>query len=183
MPALRTFNRALGIAVPCSIAAILLSSGASRLSVEFCDRLGIAYEATPQWLVALEAELSAASGGMARARILGWLLFGALVFAPITEEFFFRGLVQGWLERRIGRRLLPALVTAALFAACHLTLLHFAALFLVSLCFSVARRLGGLRSAALAHFLYNCASIAALLHSIGCRPRTGCLFDISPALW
>lgn len=183
MHGLRTFNRALWAAMPCFVAAVLLSCGASRLSIEFCNRLGIAYEARPQWIDSLVADLSAASGGMARARILGWLLFGALVFAPVAEEWLFRGLVQGWLERHMRRRFLPALVTAALFAACHLTLLHFAALFLVALCFSAARRLGGLCAAALAHFLYNYVSIAAVLRSIGCDPRPGCLFDIFQSLW
>ena len=58
--------------------------------------------------------------------------FVALVAAPVAEEFFFRLLLQGWLEavegrwrkrlrllRRLPPALLPVLLTSALFAAGH----------------------------------------------------------------
>ncbi|MEO1498698.1 MAG: CPBP family intramembrane glutamic endopeptidase [Planctomycetota bacterium] len=47
----------------------------------------------------------------------GWL---AVVVAPISEEFVFRVLLQGWLERYASREALwPAVASAAVFAIAH----------------------------------------------------------------
>lgn len=49
------------------------------------------------------------------------LWIGAVVVAPLAEELFFRGVIQTWLMRATGRRLLAIGVTAAIFGAVHLS--------------------------------------------------------------
>lgn len=43
-----------------------------------------------------------ALGGEPTGEVLYWSLFAAIVVAPLVEEYMFRGLLQGWLERLIG---------------------------------------------------------------------------------
>lgn len=62
----------------------------------------------------LEALSTATATQIAAA---GWL---AVVAAPMMEEFVFRSLLQGWLEKHARREALwPAAVSAAVFAAAH----------------------------------------------------------------
>ncbi len=51
-----------------------------------------------------------------------WLIsaFAAVIAAPLTEEFIFRGIVQGYLEKRFGpASWLPILISSGFFAAVH----------------------------------------------------------------
>lgn len=121
----------------------------------------------PEWLLRFMADFAAAESPRAAAAVVAGLVFGALVLAPVLEEFLFRGLLQGWLERHLGRPKMAVLLTALLFAAVHRSLFFLPALFAVSLCFSAAKaKGGGLAAPMLAHSLYNAFVLAVALWEV-----------------
>jgi membrane protease YdiL (CAAX protease family) len=93
-----------------------------------------------------------------------WIVVGAIVvFAPIAEELFFRGIAfNAWL-REAGR--VPAYVgSAALFAAIHLSLASLLPIFLLGLALAwVYERTGTLLAPIVMHATVNGISVAAAL--------------------
>jgi membrane protease YdiL (CAAX protease family) len=45
---------------------------------------------------------------------------GIFLFTALPEEFLFRGLIQNWIERSTGRRVISLLVASVIFGASHL---------------------------------------------------------------
>jgi len=93
-----------------------------------------------------------------------WLLvLMVVIVAPVCEELFFRGLVQGGLERSLPRA--PALLLSALiFGAVHFQLLQFLGLGLFGLVLAVAlNRTGRLSVTIFLHMGFNLMGVAGLL--------------------
>ncbi len=101
---------------------------------------------------------------------VGLVLFSAIVAAPVAEEFFFRRVLQGWLERRIGGRAL--VVSAVAFGLAHAG--HgFGWLPLIGFGLAtgyLARQRGTILPCIVVHALFNAVSVCLLL--LG-RPEAG----------
>lgn len=98
---------------------------------------------------------------------IGLVLVSAVVVAPLFEEFFFRRVFQGWLEKRFptGPLLLVLGLPAAAFALAHVGQgLAFVPLFLFALVLGfIARQTGSLTACILLHGMFNAVSIGLLL--------------------
>ncbi len=118
--------------------------------------LNFAYHAGLQGLGAKGSGLFA---GLEAELGYGTLVLLICALPALTEEIAFRGLMLPWLERAQGKR--RALVlSAALFAGLHLSVLSLPYLFVTGLLFGwVTQRTGSLYPAMLLHFLHNLAVI------------------------
>ncbi len=91
----------------------------------------------------------------------------AVVAAPLAEEFFFRRVLQGWLEKRLPDHDARAAVAvaAALFAFAHVGQgLAFVPLLPLGLVLGfIARRTGSILPCILLHALFNAVSVALLV--------------------
>jgi len=105
--------------------------------------------------------------------LIALLAFSAIVVAPITEEFFFRGLLQTALQSVIGhdKRWLSILPVAVFFGVIHLGAVPGAmvpVLVLLGVVFGwVYERTGSLWCAVLVHAGFNASSIALSLIGAG----------------
>lgn len=92
------------------------------------------------------------------------VVLSAVIAAPIAEEFFFRRVLQGWLDRWVPRGGAVPL-SAAVFAALHMD--HGLApvpLFVLGLVLGeMVRRTGSLVPAMLLHAFFNAVSVTLLL--------------------
>ena len=89
------------------------------------------------------------------------LLLLAALAGPVAEEIFFRGLLYGWLRRRIGigRALL---LTGFLFPCLHTDAVSFAPIFALGLLFGwVYEKTGSLAAPAAIHVLHNAGMLYA----------------------
>ena len=94
------------------------------------------------------------------------LIPAVVLLAPIGEELCFRYVFFRNLEFHCGRRI-AALLTALLFAAVHMNLQVFPALFLLSLWLSeVYRRTGSLLTAIFAHSVFNSLTVLLIYSKI-----------------
>lgn len=95
------------------------------------------------------------------------VIIAAVVAAPIGEEFFFRRVLQGWLERRLPEAGGAAAIglQAAAFAAAHLGHgLAAGPLFLFGIVLGViAHATGSLAPCVILHALFNAVSVGLLL--------------------
>jgi membrane protease YdiL (CAAX protease family) len=95
------------------------------------------------------------------------VLVSAVLVAPVTEEFFFRRVLQGWLEKVLPRwDAAGALVmSAGLFALAHVGQgLAWVPLFFLGLLLGfLARRTGSIMACILLHALFNAVSVALVL--------------------
>jgi membrane protease YdiL (CAAX protease family) len=95
------------------------------------------------------------------------VVVAAVVVAPIGEEFFFRRVLQGWLEQRLPEADGAAAIglQAAAFAAAHLGHgLAAAPLLLFGIVLGViARATGSLAPCVILHALFNAVSVGLLL--------------------
>lgn len=94
---------------------------------------------------------------------IGLVLLSAVVAAPLAEEFFFRRILQGWLETRIGDRAVG--VSAVAFGLAHfghglgwLPLIGFGLA-----TGYLARQRGTILPCIVVHVLFNAVSVALLL--------------------
>jgi len=95
------------------------------------------------------------------------VVLSAVVAAPLAEEFFFRRVLQGWLERLVpGGGAVP--LAAAVFAVLHWGQgLAWVPLFALGLVLGeIVRRTGSLVPAILLHALFNAVSVALLLSGL-----------------
>lgn len=84
--------------------------------------------------------------------------------APVVEEIFYRGLLQGALIKRGVRPWLAIAATSVVFGAMHLQLLHLPALVLFGVLAGVlAHRYGRLGPAIAAHVAFNMVTVVTLL--------------------
>jgi membrane protease YdiL (CAAX protease family) len=94
------------------------------------------------------------------------VIVSAIVVAPLAEEFFFRRVLQGWLEKRLPDDPVgPVLVPAIAFAAAHAGQgLAWVALVPLAIVLGViARRTGSIVPCILLHALFNAVSVGLLL--------------------
>lgn len=103
-------------------------------------------------------------------RAIAAVLLSALVVAPIAEEFFFRRVLQGWLERVAPDRagLTAIVVSAAAFALAHWGQgLAYVPLFPFALALGgIVRQTGSLVPCVLVHALFNAVSVGLLLAGV-----------------
>lgn len=94
-----------------------------------------------------------------RWAVVQLLLALAVVFGPIAEELFFRGLVYGWLRVRIGVRG-GLLISSLLFAALHMDGVAFVPILGLGLLFGwVYERTGSLVAPIAIHIFHNGAML------------------------
>jgi membrane protease YdiL (CAAX protease family) len=92
-----------------------------------------------------------------------YLVFLAVLLAPVAEEIVFRGLLLPWTARRIGAARAVLLLSAA-FAGIHFHLPSFVPLFLISIGFSMAYLWSGSLGASMAmHSFFNSANMGLFL--------------------
>lgn len=94
------------------------------------------------------------------------VVVSAVVVAPLAEEFFFRRVLQGWLEKRLaGDAVAPVLFSSLAFAAAHAGQgLAYVPLFPFAIVLGViARQTGSIVPCVLLHALFNAVSVALLL--------------------
>jgi uncharacterized protein len=90
----------------------------------------------------------------------------AVVFAPLSEEFLFRGYFYGVLKRYCGPAG-SAVLSAALFAAVHAHAPSFAPLFVLALCLTIAYELSGsLLVPICMHAAFNASELATLYYTV-----------------
>jgi membrane protease YdiL (CAAX protease family) len=83
------------------------------------------------------------------------LVLAAVVVAPITEELLFRQVMNGVLERKLGRHAAMH-ITALVFASCHMRPTQIPVLYVVALVLQYLRNSrGSLLSSIFAHAFYN----------------------------
>ena len=95
------------------------------------------------------------------------VVLSAVIAAPLAEEFFFRRVLQGWLERWVpGGGAVP--LAAAVFALMHWGQgLAWVPLFVLGLVLGeIVRRTGSLVPAILLHALFNAVSVTLLLSGV-----------------
>lgn len=157
---MRRLARTFASGALCALCAAVLSVGATFIVDRAYAALGLEIP-VPDWVAKLLDPDAARAELACRAATLA---FGALAVAPVCEEFIFRGLLQGFLEKKTGRTVLPVALTAVAFAAIHASAYSFLPLLAVSACFSAARiKSGGLAAPIVAHSLYNALAIGATL--------------------
>jgi len=92
-----------------------------------------------------------------------WIMFFAIiVLAPISEEIIFRRFIFGFLAPRCGF-IIAMVITAALFAAIHMSLYSLPALFLLGIAFQlIYLKFGSLYPAIIMHAFNNAIAISIL---------------------
>lgn len=94
------------------------------------------------------------------------VIVSAVVIAPLAEEFFFRRVLQGWLEKRFAARPgVAVLLTSAVFAAAHCGQgLAFLPLFPLAIVLGViTERTGSILPAVVLHALFNAVGVFLML--------------------
>jgi len=96
---------------------------------------------------------------------LAVVIGSAIVAAPVAEEFFFRRVLQGWLERRLPDGWTAVVLSAAAFALAHQGQgLAYVPLFPFGLVLGlIARQTGSIVACILVHALFNAISVGILL--------------------
>lgn len=98
---------------------------------------------------------------------VGLVVLAAVVVAPVAEEFFFRRVLQGWLEVRLpeGDGAAAVGLSAAAFAVAHVGhgLAPVPLLLLGIVLGAIARATGSLAPCVLLHALFNAVSVGLLL--------------------
>ncbi|MCC7293834.1 MAG: CPBP family intramembrane metalloprotease [Phycisphaerales bacterium] len=97
------------------VAAMVVCYGTLWLILKILQRVSPTYQAHGHDVVEL------IRGGGLPFWAIAVLWIGAVAVAPWAEELFFRGVIQTWLMRATGRRLVAVGVTAAIFGAVHLS--------------------------------------------------------------
>jgi uncharacterized protein len=120
----------------------------------------------PLWLLFDDLDVSGAARSLVdRAEGLDIVLLVIVVVfgAPIVEEIFYRGLVLGAFEARMGPRV-ALVASSVVFGAVHLQLLQFPALVLFGLVAGyLAQRSGRLLLSVAAHVGFNATTVTVLL--------------------
>lgn len=92
-----------------------------------------------------------------------WAVLMAVVAAPLTEEFIFRGFLYGVLKKYAGT-LGAMCATALLFAGIHLNVPGIPALFTLAVCFTLAYEItGSLWTPIVMHMIFNLVPIILIL--------------------
>lgn len=122
------------------------------------SQMALGSDAKPQELVRYFTDAAEKSNYTA---IFMTILMGA-VFAPVAEEFIFRGYFYGILKRHLGISA-GILLNAVLFAAIHLNESSLAALFVLAICFTIAYEItGSIFVSMFMHSLFNFTNLCML---------------------
>ena len=111
--------------------------------------------------------------GLAAAALV---VISAVFVAPLTEEFFFRKVLQGWLGKHFADEAGVAVALSAIaFASAHAGQgLAFLPLFPLALVLGlIAERTGSIVPSVLLHAMFNAVSVFLLLAQPGRGPRAG----------
>lgn len=94
---------------------------------------------------------------------LGWLLFLALLLAPMSEEILFRGFLHPVLKKHVSVTV-AWIVTAAIFGAIHFHAMTFPQLFLLGLTLGAIYEITGSLALCIGlHLFFNAATAGTLL--------------------
>lgn len=150
------FPKFAGMAILLLLAAYPLIGGVGALTQTLLRE-----DARPQELVKYFLDASARSNYTA---IISTMVM-AVCFAPIVEEFIFRGYFHGVLKRYTGI-IGATLINAGLFAAIHLNESSLPSLFLLAVCFTIAYEFtGSLLVNICMHSLFNLTNLLLLLYA------------------
>lgn len=150
------FPKFAGIAVLLMLAAYPLIGSASAVTQKLLGE-----DAQPQELV--KYFLNATSRSDYAAIITTVVM--AVFFAPMVEEFIFRGYFHGVLKRYTGIAG-ATLINAGLFAAIHLNESSLPSLFLLAVCFTIAYEFtGSLLVNICMHSLFNLTNLLLLFYA------------------
>ena len=154
--------RRLGIGRVAGTALGLLAAAYPLIGVlSILSQKALGAEAQPQELVKYFLDASEKSH---YAAILGTMLMG-VVFAPIAEEFIFRGYFYGILKRHLGV-VAGIILNAALFAAIHVNATSFLSLFALAVCLTLAYEFtGSILVNMCMHSLFNLSNLCLLLYT------------------
>jgi membrane protease YdiL (CAAX protease family) len=145
--------RCLGLACAALIATAPFIFGLKWLSDAVLARL--------HWKVDQEPAVELMLG--AHLWMKAYMVFFAVVLAPLAEEFFFRGLLFS-TARRFGWRKTGWIGVSLLFALVHFNAPTFLPLFVLALAFTwLYEKTDGLLAPVLAHCLFNSANLVLLL--------------------
>lgn len=114
--------------------------------------------------------------GQQDAQAIGLVVLSAVVTAPLTEEFFFRRVLQGWLERIVpAGDPAPVVVSALAFGLAHHEHgLAWVPLTLLGIVLGViAQRTGSIVPCIILHALFNAVSVILLLVQVALGPAAG----------
>jgi len=91
------------------------------------------------------------------------IIFAVIVLAPISEEIIFRRFIFGFLAPRCGL-IIAMVITAALFAAIHMSLYSLPALFLLGIAFQlIYLKFGSIYPAIIMHAFNNAIAVTLIL--------------------
>jgi membrane protease YdiL (CAAX protease family) len=105
-------------------------------------------------------------GGQRSGAAVALVVVSAVVVAPVAEEFFFRRVLQGWLQKYVAGDSLRAIgISSLAFSAAHAGQgLAFVPLFPLAMVLGfIAERTGSIVPCILLHGLFNAVSVALLL--------------------
>lgn len=144
------------VAFGSGLALVIATSKFWEFILETLARYGLAAPAQPQELVAIFAECESGPVWVA-------LILLAVVIAPVTEEFLFRGMAYRFLKGRFSPRI-GLIASSALFALMHFNTYSFIPLLLIGmLCCRAYERSGNLLVPIGFHALFNANSVL-LIH-------------------
>lgn len=166
--------------------AILRSRGASWEMLGLgCDRVRYDFRLAVVALALVVAPLLALAGLLDRIEpyrhpvvdflathrdsgAIALVVFAAVVAAPLAEEFFFRRVLQGWLENLLHDGRAAIVVSAAAFALAHWGQgLAYVPLFPFGLVLGlIAQRTGSLVPCVMLHALFNAVSVGLILLTV-----------------
>jgi membrane protease YdiL (CAAX protease family) len=141
------------------VLSILLALIVGTLATELVNYLVSLYpESVPEGLEVVNEVLRNADG-----YLLLSFLFSVCVFAPVVEEFIFRGMLWYPIERFISSNV-ALFATSILFACAHVDTLHIIAVFPLGVLFGILRkRTGSIWPAIIAHAANNTMASLTLI--------------------
>lgn len=146
-------GRALMIGIGLILAAFPIITGVAMITQTFLHE-----GAKEQELVTLFREVARKSDISSMAKIL----IAGVVFAPVAEEFLFRGYFYGVLKRYCGG-IASGFFTSALFASIHMNLASLPSLFVLAICLTLAYEATGCLLVPIGmHAFFNFSQLAYL---------------------
>lgn len=120
-----------------------------------------------EWAELIEKNVNMHFAQSFSSGFLGKLItvFTIVVIAPFTEEFFFRGALQGLLLKLTGRKHLSVWVIAFIFSLIHFQFFGFFSRWFIGGVLGYLAVYGGLRMSIFGHSLYNLIGAIGLLTS------------------
>jgi membrane protease YdiL (CAAX protease family) len=143
------------LAAAVTVMLVIIATGLCPIVLQFTIELVV--RLAPDYKFAAHPTIKALSSEAQPIGVAIALWIGAVVIAPVAEEVFFRGLLQTFLVRVLGRRWPAIVVAAVLFSLAHLSSPHhIPALVVLAVMLGYAyERTGSLVSPILIHAAFN----------------------------